>query len=54
MPPSSAAAGRPGRCAIGAFNAVADATFVDRGLARATAEILNAVLDGRLAKVEVP
>jgi hypothetical protein len=30
---------------------LADATFVDWGLARATAEILNAVLDGRLVKV---
>ncbi len=31
---------------------IADATFMDWGLARATAEILNAVLDGRLVSVE--
>jgi hypothetical protein len=31
---------------------LADATFVDCGLARATAEILNAVLDGRLVPAD--
>jgi hypothetical protein len=38
------------RAAYGAGNnvGIADATFEDWGLARATAEILNAVLDGRL------
>jgi hypothetical protein len=33
----------------GGNDGIADATFEDWGLARATAEILNAVLDGRLS-----
>lgn len=32
----------------GSYNGMADAQFDDWGLARATAEILNAVIDGRL------
>jgi hypothetical protein len=36
----------------GANGGVADITFVDWGLARATAEILNAVLDGRLTSAQ--
>jgi hypothetical protein len=41
----------PGTGGIWAGNndGLADAVFVDWGLARATTEILNAVLDGRLA-----
>jgi hypothetical protein len=38
----------------GANGGIADITFVDWGLARATAEILNAVLDGRLVKASEP
>jgi hypothetical protein len=38
-----------GLAGYGLNDGLADATFEDWGLARATAEILNAVLDGRLA-----
>jgi hypothetical protein len=34
----------------GGNDGIADATFMDWGLARATAEILNAFLDGRLSR----
>ena len=44
----------PGTGGIWAGNndGLADAVFVDWGLARATTEILNAVLDGRLTRAE--
>jgi hypothetical protein len=37
---------------VGGNDGIADATFENWGLARAVAEILNAVLDGRLASAE--
>ena len=37
---------------VGGNDGIADATFEDWGLARAVAEILNAVLDGRLISAE--